>query len=499
MKKHTKINAIKEIQPQIEKAGELLEAVGDGVIIVDRTFKILYQNQAAKDMMGACVGESCFKVYGRRQGICGGCPVALTFKDGKTHAVQRELQTDKRTKYMEITASPLRDSEGKIIAGIEVVRDITDRRLSEELLKESEQRYRNVYNTAPLAFVLWDKETRVTDWNNRAEQMFGWTREEIVGQNFFDYIIPESACVRVQEIVKLLLEGKLPSHSINENITKSGQIIMCEWNNSIIRDSGGNVVGVISLGLDITERKRSEEKLHRLTEDLKRSNEDLQQFAYIASHDLQAPLRNIKGFAQMLSRRYKSKLDDKADEYINYISEGVQDMQLLIHDLLELSKVERGGKPYSSVDVSRCVNRALLNLRTAVAEKNAKITHDDNLPAVYGDYLQLTSVLQNLIGNAIKFSHERPKVHISSRMEGNRAVFTIKDNGIGMDKKDTKKIFAVFRRLHGKSEYPGTGIGLALCKKIVERHGGRIWVESEPGKGSTFYFTLPVMDTSSRS
>lgn len=250
-------NLIKEIS----KAEGIISAIGDAISIVDITFIILYQNQIEKDMMGDHVGEKCYKAYAKRQGICSGCPIALTFKDGKVHTVQREIQTNEETRYAEITASPLKDSEGKIIAGIEVVRDITERKQAEEALRSSEQHYRNVYNTAPLAFVLWDRETRVTDWNNHAEQMFGWTREEIVGQNFFDYIIPESARVHLREIVKLLLEGKLPSYSINENITKSGRIIVCEWNNSIISDSGGNVMGVISLGLDITERKRAEQAL----------------------------------------------------------------------------------------------------------------------------------------------------------------------------------------------------------------------------------------------
>lgn len=255
-----------EIIKGIAEAEELLNAIGDGLSIIDRTFNILYQNQAEKDMMGDHVGEKCYKAYAKKQGICGGCPVALTFKDGKVHTLQRELQADEGTRYAEITASPLKDSKGNIIAGIEVVRDITERKGMEDALRANEQRYRNVYNTAPLAFVLWDRQTRVTDWNKRAEQLFGWTREEIVGKNFFDYIIPETARIHVHEIVKLLLEGKLPSYSINENITKSGRIIVCEWNNSIIRDSSGNVVGVISLGLDITERRQTEESL-RLSEE----------------------------------------------------------------------------------------------------------------------------------------------------------------------------------------------------------------------------------------
>jgi len=198
----------------------------------------------------------------------------------------------------------------------------------------------------------------------------------------------------------------------------------------------------------------------------------------------------------MLARRYKDKLDDKAAEYISYISEGVNNMQMLIHDLLELSKVESKSGAFKPVDMSRCVDRALFNLQASIAKKNADISQNEIFPEVWGDATQLTRLLQNLIENAIKFTQRQAKVHISAQIEGKWAVFEIRDNGIGVDKKDADRIFAVFRRLHGKSEYPGTGIGLAICKKIVERHGGRIWVESEPGKGSIFSFTLPIMHKS---
>ena len=288
--KETMKSSTTKLIKEITRAEEIIGAIGDGISILDRTFKIIYQNQIEKDMMGDHVGEKCYKAYAKRQGICSGCPVALTFKDRKVHTVQREIQTDEGTRYAEITASPLKDSKGKIIAGIEVMRDITERKLAEEALKENEQRYRNVYKTAPLAFVLWDRETRVTDWNNHAEQMFGWTREEIVGQNFFDYIIPESARIHVQKIVKLLLEGKLPSYSINENITKSGRIIVCEWNNSITMNSGGNVIGVISLGLDITERKRAEEELKMSEEKFRTLFEQAGDYAMILSPSAQAGL-----------------------------------------------------------------------------------------------------------------------------------------------------------------------------------------------------------------
>ncbi len=196
----------------------------------------------------------------------------------------------------------------------------------------------------------------------------------------------------------------------------------------------------------------------------------------------------------MLARRYKGQLDEKADEFIHYISTGVKDMQMLILDILEYSKVGSDGITFSEIDTSLCVAKALSNLHAAIAEKHADITVDEPFPTVFGDSAQLTSLFQNLIGNAIKFCIDTPKIHLSSKKEGREYIFSVRDNGIGIDPKDSGKIFAVFHRLHSKSEYPGTGIGLAICNRITERHKGRMWVESEPGKGSTFYFTLPIME-----
>lgn len=249
---------------------EIFEGIGVGIGVMDTNFKVLYQNSMDRELSGDHVGEFCYRSYENRDAVCEGCPLVLTFKDGLPHTAERTSPSKNGTITIEITASPVKDRTGRIIAGIEIVRDITESKRAEEKLKESEERYRNVYDTAPLAFVIWDRETRVTGWNDQAEKLFGWTREEIAGQNFFDYIIPESARIHVQEVVKLLLDGRLPSHSVNENITKDGRTIVCEWNNTIIRDSRGGITEVISLALDITERRKMEKLLEEtvITDDL---------------------------------------------------------------------------------------------------------------------------------------------------------------------------------------------------------------------------------------
>jgi len=232
--------------------------------------------------------------------------------------------------------------------------------------------------------------------------------------------------------------------------------------------------------------------LEETVAELRRSNSDLQQFAYVASHDLQEPLRMIASYTQLLAKRYKGKLDSDADDFIGYAVEGASRMQTLINDLLAYSRVTTQGKVFERVDCNQILEDVLSNLRLAIEENRAVVTHDA-LPVVTADGGQLSQLFQNLIGNAIKFhGEEPPRVHVSVELRNNEWQFSVLDNGIGVDPQYAERIFVIFQRLHNREEYPGTGIGLAVCKKIVERHGGRIWVQSPIGRGSIFYFTLPA-------
>lgn len=243
--------------------------------------------------------------------------------------------------------------------------------------------------------------------------------------------------------------------------------------------------------LQIRERERVEEKLKQTMAEFARSNSELELFAYVASHDLQEPLRMVTSFTQLLEKRYKNKLDKDADEFIEFILDGATRMQSMINDLLQYSRVGTRGKPFKLTDFESVFCQSLVNLKIAIDENNAIITHDP-LPTLMADSTQMIEVFQNLISNAIKFrSKESPQVHVSALKKRNEWVFSVRDNGIGIAPEFFDRLFIIFQRLHSRSEYPGTGIGLAVCKKIVERHGGKIWVESEPDKGSTFYFSIP--------
>ncbi len=247
----------------------------------------------------------------------------------------------------------------------------------------------------------------------------------------------------------------------------------------------------IQLSVELDERRRAEAKLAQYAADLRRSNAELEQFAYVASHDLQEPLRMVASFTQLLAKRYRGKLDQDADEFIGFAVDGANRMQMLINDLLALSRVGTRGKPLEPTDCEALLSHTLANLASMLHETGAVVTHDQ-LPTVLADTMQLGQMLQNLLINALKFQgRQSPQVHISAQRQDNEWLFSVRDNGIGIDPKHQERIFAIFQRLHRREDFPGTGLGLALCKKIAERHGGRIWVESEPGRGSTFYFTIP--------
>jgi PAS domain S-box-containing protein len=335
--------------------------------------------------------------------------------------------------------------------------------------------------------------------NVQAEKKFGYHRDELVGQKVKN-IIPEGFAERLVADALRSVEDAL-AQQIGTGIEltgrrKDGTEFPIELMLSPLESAEG--ILVTAAVRDVTVRRQADANLLSKVEELKRSNEELGQFAYIASHDLQEPLRMVASYTQLLSRRYKGKLDSDADEFIAFAVDGASRMQRLIQDLLAYSRVGTKGRDLLEISSEEALLSALINLRAGIRESGAQVTHDP-LPTVLADEMQLVQLFQNLVGNAIKYqSPGVPKVHISAvKNDGKKWIFSVKDNGLGIDPQYFEKIFGMFQRLHKREEFAGTGIGLAICKKIVERHGGSISVESQPGQGSTFRFALAESEKSS--
>jgi len=359
----------------------------------------------------------------------------------------------------------------------------SEHKRTEKALEESQLRFRDLYDHAPLGYHEYDHEGRITNVNRTDLEMLGYSQEEMIGKYMWNFNVEEEMA---QKQILAKLAGTLPPGRNLERTyrRKDGTTFPVLIEDRLILDEKGRIKGIRCTIQDITERKKAEEELAR-------SNKELEQMAYVASHDLQEPLRMVTSYVQLLARRYKGKLDGDADEFIGFAVDGAARMQQLINDLLTYSRVGTRGRKFEPTDCEIILGQALENLQIAIEEKRAIVTHDP-LPTILADNVQLGQLFQNLIGNAIKFQGpELPHVHVSASRNENGWVFSVRDNGIGIAPEYAERIFVIFQRLHTREKYPGTGIGLAVCKKIVERHGGRIWVESQPGKGATFYFTVP--------
>ena len=362
-----------------------------------------------------------------------------------------------------------------------------NRKIAEEKLLAASLYARSLLEASLDPLVTISKEGKITDVNKATEDVTGCSREELIGSDFSDYFTePEQARAGYQ---KVFTEGLVKDYPLAIR-SKSGRITEVLYNATVYLNPQGEIQGVFAAARDITERKAMENEIKLAMEKLQQSNAELEQFAYVASHDLQEPLRMVASYVQLIERRYKGKLDSDADEFIGYAVDGANRMRGLIDDLLTYSRVARLGKPFEPTDLESTLEIVLLNLKASIAENKAVVTHD-KLPTVMADGGQLVQLFQNLIGNGIKFHGDQaPLVHVSVQVRDTDYLFSVRDNGIGIAPEYYDRLFKIFQRLHTREEYPGSGIGLAVCKRIVERHGGRIWIESQVGKGSTIYFTL---------
>jgi len=340
------------------------------------------------------------------------------------------------------------------------------------------------------AIIMTDVHGTISYANPAMTRLTGLSAEEMLGEKPSIFKSGRHSEAEYREMWETILSGKVWSGEVT-NQKKSGEDYDVHLTIAPVLDKSGKIEAFVSVQSDITELKRAREELVWRAEELARSNAELEQFAYIASHDLQEPLRMVSSYCQLLQRRYHDKLDNDANDFIGFAVDGAMRMQKLIDDLLTYCRVGTKGTPFQVTDCSRVVDNVLENLKVSIEDCDAKIKKE-KLPITMADETQLAQVFQNLIANAVKFrKDDGPEISIGSRRRNGEWVISVKDNGIGIETDYEKRIFVIFQRLHSKETYPGTGIGLAVCKKIVERHGGRIWVKSKPGKGSTFNFTLP--------
>jgi PAS domain S-box-containing protein len=405
------------------------------------------------------------------------------------------FETVRRTKDgrlldISVTISPLQDARGTIIGASKIARDITARKRAEEAVRESQARYRRLFEAIDEGFCIIEKvdgaagepvEFRYVEANPAFAAQTG--ARDVVGKTIGQVFPSEPQEWRdTYDVVLRTGEPRRFEHTL---VSQGRELDLYAF-----RVEDGTQRRVAVLFKDVTAYKRAEAARERLLANVQRSNDELQQFSYVVSHDLQEPLRTITSYVQLLARRADDKLEAEDQEFMGFVVEGAQRMQALIADLLAYTRVGGTARAFTTVDCEALLGRVLGDLRAAIKDSGAEVSHDP-LPIVQGEAGQLGLVLQNLIGNALKFRGAAPpRIHVSARREGAQWVFAVRDNGIGLDPQHAERIFQIFQRLHARREYPGTGMGLAICKKIVERRGGRIWVESQHGQGATFFFTI---------
>lgn len=364
-----------------------------------------------------------------------------------------------------------------------------ERRIAE--LGAAEERFQRVVESAPNAIVKVDASRNIMLVNQQTERLFGYSREELLGRPIETLVPRRARDEHPENVARFLAAPAVREMGANRDlfaVRKDGVEVPVEIGLTPVETPNGQ--HVLASIIDITERKAAEAERERLITDLRRSNDELAQFAYVASHDLQEPLRTVVSFTELLDKRYSDELDEKGQKYLGYIVDGGTRMSELITDLLAFSRVGTHGKPMAPVDIDKVVDNALKNLESAVASSGAEVSRDE-LPTLIGDETQLTQLFQNLLSNAIKFRQAdvAPRIRIEVEDEGGETVFVVRDNGIGIDPEYHEVVMRPFQRLHSRQEYDGSGIGLAIAKKIVERHGGRIWLEPTD-EGTTFRFAL---------
>jgi len=483
-------------------AAQLLAHSPDATVAFDRSLQLTVWSPVmerlrgvrATDVLGRPVLEVCEFAH---------APAIQAALGGRTVVVRNRPLTlpEARKGVCDASYSPLRDGE-RIVGGLIFVRDVTERHQAELLMEETESRFRIMADSAPVMLWMAGLDSECFFFNQGWLRFTGRVLEDEVGTRWAEGVHAED--------FQRCMDVYLRSFNRREAFRMEYRLRRADGEYRWILDQGtprydqdGRFAGYIGSCIDVQEFKEAQQALVRANDDLelrvqqrtaelRESNGDLEQFAYAASHDLQEPLRTVASYVQLLSRRYRGRLDGDADEFIAFAVDGAARMKEMIHDLLDYSRVSTRREPIRPTACEDVLAQALANLHGAIQESTAVITHDP-LPEVPADPPQLMRVFQNLIGNALKFHGDAPpRVHVGAERKNGDWVLSFRDNGIGIEPRFADRVFALFQRIDAGGRVSGTGVGLAICKKVVERHGGKIWLESVPGQGSTFFVSLPA-------
>jgi PAS domain S-box-containing protein len=493
------ITDYRRAQQAARRLAAIVECSEDAILSKTLDGRIVSWNAAAERLYGytaeEAIGQSIeFLIPPDRLDEARGVLERIARGEHSRHYETQRIRKDGARLDVFVTISPIRDSNGRIAGASSIMRDITENKRVEQALLESEKRYRTVVRATQDAVYDLDLASGAMWMNEQLQTQFGYEidPDDLSHAWWTERLHPEDKA-RVEASLQAAIADGDTFWSKEYRFRRPDATYAYVFERGyILRDANGSPLRMIGSMMDITTRHWAEQHLRNAVADLERSNRELEQFAYVASHDLQEPLRMIASYTQLLALNYRNQLDPDALEFIDYAMDGANRMQLLINDLLAYSRVGTRGRPCQPTDLHSALGYAMANLAVAVQESGAVVINTE-LPTAPADASQITQLFQNLIGNAIKFrGSATPRILVSAQRRGADWQISIRDNGIGIEPRHHDRIFQIFQRLLNRKDCPGTGIGLALCKRIVERHGGRIWVESESGKGATFHFTIPA-------
>ncbi len=520
--------AEKKLKESEKKYRLIVETANEGIWVIDKNFNTTFVNQKMAEILGYTIEEMMGKPFSS----------FLFLEDIQDHNIKMEARKkgiseryERRFRnkngyevWAQVSGTPIKDENNNYAGSFAMFTNITERKKAEmqlkeahdhleekveertteleeayEALSESEEKFRGIVNNANDMITLSKVEEngamgKFIEVNEVGTKLLGYSKEEFLNMTPYDIVHPDMHVLEVEIESEMSKKGYARHESIL--IAKDGSKIPFEVATHSFKLKGKSVI--LAVSRDIRKRKKAEKQLKKTIQELERSNKELRSFAYITSHDLQEPLRTMGNYAGLLKMRYGGKFDQDADDFIGYIENGAQRLKDMIQGLLDYSQVGTQKREFTEFNSQEALDNALINLHSSIESCHAEVTYH-KLPTITANKDQISRVFQNFIGNALKFRKEglRPKINISARKKDDEYIFSVSDNGIGLEEQYKDHIFEIFKRLHSIGEYQGTGIGLAIVKRIIEQHGGRIWVESEYSKGSTFYFTIPITHVNS--